>query len=1692
MRSLALDPPKVTAFGPFGLQVGAMMNLSKLIQYGVVVCVLLASACTQERSSESSVGSVRSAITAEDNQVLGFERLSDWHSDTGAVLASTAGTQGQGLSVPGVGYRRVISVPIGSMGSLNSTASLQVKVDSVTPDWVATVELIVRLPSLELWYQPLGVQTVSSSGSFQTLTFQIPADIRTKLESSYSDLELLIALNGPANFVIDQLDFGAAVTGGTTPPPEPGPDPSEPIALPVPENIDVETVPLIASDTLQLTPGVEVHKASGPLAPVANAGPGQTLLEPDAKTGPITSLGPVQLSDRVEVDGDIISGGEVDSEGKTGIVRHGFADYQNRAIPLKSLPFDVQYPADMTREVNLQNSVDGSEEPGGFARLWVYSGSTLYLHSGRYAIDDFGIEPGARLVIDDSLGPVQFDVRDQFLFHGSIENESDTFPKFVLNYTGQQPLVLESAFSGRLTAPYTSVELATVDSPHRGWFYAKNIIVRPHTIVEHHSVASLLGPVSISNATPCAGEPFTVSASLAPGVPSDQAEISIGGVVGNERTFVFDGYPGLRFFTVTVRVGSQVQNQQFSINLQECEVPSAVLQAAPSQQDERVWDLWLEELDPGATRTFEWRFGDAQSEETSVPVVRHSYAASILPTAKSTVLDVEVTVNEAGKAPFVVRRTLSIGSVYALNRARGVITPHAQSLAFEPNGSVWGLKVQMSNVEAEELTVAASAYDYYSCSGAAPIHGSLSGGASTLAAGATETFVVTTPKPADPQAVCAVAVHFTGATASGAPAATSIYQSLSARRISAFDIPLTDVELTNALNSAAAQGLLRDENLVTEEELVRLLREGTLFRLEQLPPNPGPSAAAAMISAGEPCTPGSTDREGFFCAPTDKWIVAPGEVINAQRGDILMSPSCAGIVGTMLKNLSPTQFYSHVGIMSEDRKRVFSATTPENRGQAFPNDGDNSNFPGDGFDGDVLKFGWPGGIDQSINEALFGGYYEDPVGNTFFMGPFQVNVRRCEDDGVIRNIAPAVLKPSPEYDALVRPTLHELVDEAMSPSFLTHYRFFSYTDATIATERDDFGNLVNLAHGPFPDHTAWAENTLPAVCSTIIWAAAHRLQERGADFVLEGSDLEDVDFEIRGGARQGSEDGLYFYPESERSNAAQAFYDNLYNKVAKKDGTRLGRLFSDIADDIATQATMCFAKDECDQDAKDADEDEWQNPGDGNTVSPDNLMLWDSPETSGLYGYIERMMYVGSRVRRQFEWQPIASDASLTITVVNESDGLPREGATVVIGDVFAGNERTALTDANGVARFENLGVGDVGSTYPLTAGFVVPEPNGSDFTQQVYLFGDTAVFVPNLAAGQPVPDYCTATGGSVDCTAQIVLLGGDPNYRKAVITGNLHILDNDGGDLGGDHDRGDWDGLLIEQELGPFTLTASSALGGYCVDGEVEGKLEVNTVYVDQAAKDLGTVTVVGQTVDVSDVPVGTLVLHLKARIWEGSSWFSSDCDFDGSDEETPDSEIVRVLPGETVTVPELRALNEGFGDRVVFNMQVQNIGQFGSFPLPEPGTNPDLDPKRRLVTVSANHKLHDGDEIFNPDDEKSGTSEVSVVVDPWSRIVENSTSPCVDDEVVGELKVRARLLEDLESVEATVFVTLKEGDSCDDADQCGQVVGTVRVPRDESRSIDDLGVACFWNPVFTDSDSNVSFTGITVKNEQAPAPDP
>jgi len=422
--------------------------------------------------------------------------------------------------------------------------------------------------------------------------------------------------------------------------------------------------------------------------------------------------------------------------------------------------------------------------------------------------------------------------------------------------------------------------------------------------------------------------------------------------------------------------------------------------------------------------------------------------------------------------------------------------------------------------------------------------------------------------------------------------------------------------------------------------------------------------------------------------------------------------------------------------------------------------------PTDGFRKDIMRYGWPGTITQSIEAAFNGELLQDPEnGKQYKVAGFAAERSRCGKDQPITH--PVVVKPPPGHDPVIRELLRAAADAALGIN--GHYRFFSYSNAAIAEDRSFDG----------PADSGWAYRTIATVCTSFIWTAL-----RAVGIEIEGLELERED--TRQGAEQDSNtlDGLYLYTEKERKDAGIWLYDEVYDQAAEEGGL-LGDLinpFTDLYDDIASQVANCFANDNCDPDSE-----AWQNPGVGRAVSPDNILkFWDSPETGGVYGYNEPIVYRSGGYMAVTTWQPSEGVGSISGHVLVTGGG-PVENASVTI----LGLE--LFTDINGRFQDELIPAG----TYPIEASKMI---DGWLYTAQQII---------TVHAGQ---------------TTEVTLLLEPPpsNFRRVVITGEVAIHDGElsGGNLG-------TFAQYKEAFLNPYSATQTVELKE-CVDNEVSSIIKL------------------------------------------------------------------------------------------------------------------------------------------------------------------------------------------------------------------------------------------------------------------------
>jgi len=460
------------------------------------------------------------------------------------------------------------------------------------------------------------------------------------------------------------------------------------------------------------------------------------------------------------------------------------------------------------------------------------------------------------------------------------------------------------------------------------------------------------------------------------------------------------------------------------------------------------------------------------------------------------------------------------------------------------------------------------------------------------------------------------------------------------------------------------------------------------------PPLPGP------IIEGQVCDPYNLTEEELaladagqiVCQLTNevKDVLMPARWMRARKGDCILSPGGDGIIGGLMLNVEPAQWYSHCGIMTRNYDEITHSTGSQKRLMdhliGFTADGS------DGFEPSVLKYIWPGAVTQTVQRSIEGEDFPDPEYDKTYpisaFGPHTVGVTHNDQ---MKMIPPLVLKPDPMQETpAVRTALHAIATDAkndagrpgVKPKY--HYRWYCYTDPTIA---------LGAPEGP---EAGWAAGTHPSVCSSYVWihAKAQNTHLETSQALVTPTDLEPSDIDggtigeitVSGGAavRPTTPDGLYTYSAKERSNAADWLFNTIHNQAFDKAGW-FGEALTDGADDIANQFLNAFANDNADG----KDSEEWKNATDADAVSPDNMIWWDGPALGGLYGFVEPAIYREPRMESYTvsKWKKVLSRGTVRGKVFGEAGSVA--GAIVEVYD-----SKTAFSGADGSYTLNDVPLG--------------------------------------------------------------------------------------------------------------------------------------------------------------------------------------------------------------------------------------------------------------------------------------------------------------------------------------------------------------------------------------------------------------
>jgi len=123
--------------------------------------------------------------------------------------------------------------------------------------------------------------------------------------------------------------------------------------------------------------------------------------------------------------------------------------------------------------------------PADYGNLKVERGVEVHLVSGNYLFEDFQVEPGGRLVLDESLGPINIAVRGWVKWAGEVEHIGvNARPLTMLFVTDSQWVNLERPLSFSVVAPRSNVNVLPSDAQHIGSVWSRSVEIHQGSVVE--------------------------------------------------------------------------------------------------------------------------------------------------------------------------------------------------------------------------------------------------------------------------------------------------------------------------------------------------------------------------------------------------------------------------------------------------------------------------------------------------------------------------------------------------------------------------------------------------------------------------------------------------------------------------------------------------------------------------------------------------------------------------------------------------------------------------------------------------------------------------------------------------------------------------------------------------------------------------------------------------------------------------------------------------------------------------------------------------------------------------------------------------------------------------------------------------------------------------------------------------------
>ncbi len=698
-----------------------------------------------------------------------------------------------------------------------------------------------------------------------------------------------------------------------------------------PAGYGISRVAIAASQGMLLGVNDKVLATNGSPGTVTNAGSGLVTVGSGTTTGSIVSVGNILL---------VPSGVSASSAQSAGTVNVGLGDHvgsvaQNATLtPLAYRTITVpQLPGTPAEVLAAPGST--TLAPGLYDNVNILSGATVTLTAGNYVINNFILSPLSTLNLDTSAGAVNVFVMSTALWNGQVTGDGT---QFVFSYLGILPLTFAGKFTGTALAPNALINLGPLPTSYSGNFYGQQVAVASGVTVQEIATPLLIASLTLSTTTLCTGQQTEVTVDAADAGAG--ARVGINGVPGAHQFVEYPGLSGSRVvYASVVTPNGQADFASVPVTMQSCTLATGALPPValhfwpdptlPNQVAFMVHDYNSngQEVLPTVSATYAWTFGDGQTATTSSPLVSHNYSASINPMLAYNYFQASVTVTASGGSTSA-QKVVPIFSVYADNRSRGIVQPPSTAA---PSGN--NLVLTVTNYETTPLSITGARVDLLPCDPSLdPVQQPVTSLSTTVPASTTSTVNIPQPQAFSAD-TCAMGIHLFGTAAAGA-----VYSDTYAlvQENTLIQQPVTDPTSIAVLNQASAY--TADPNNFNLDELRQLYVQGILTQL----PAPVPAGSTyggscAGLAVGCTCQPGQVAPSGIAlaCQPTADWVENPGAVINAFKGDFIISHACTGMIAALLKTVQ--QEYSHSMTVSKNQVEIRHSTASESRMEATIN-----------------------------------------------------------------------------------------------------------------------------------------------------------------------------------------------------------------------------------------------------------------------------------------------------------------------------------------------------------------------------------------------------------------------------------------------------------------------------------------------------------------------------------------------------------------------------------------------------------------------------------------------------------------------------------------------------------------------------------------------------------------------------------